>query len=156
VRHAGADVQSRLFTAAWLLLAASLCVAIATWGINIGRALGPVSQTAPSIVVPRATAVPSIVTDFTPDGTATLQSLCAEISPAPAVVIVESPTGTVMSTTRCPPPDATSDPDMVTIYSDIGPPNPSTLCSEVSPSTKVVTVETFTGVVLSRVQCPTG
>jgi hypothetical protein len=144
----------RLFAAAWLLVAVGFFIAIATWGVNIGRALGPVTQAAPWITVPQATAVPNIATDFTQDGTATPESLCAEISPAPDAVIVESPTGTVISTVRCPKP--TSDPEEVTIYSDIGPPNPSTLCSEVSPSTKVVTVETFAGVVLSRVNCPTG
>jgi hypothetical protein len=106
MKRDGADGRPDLFAAAWLLLAVALCAAVGFWGVNIGRALGPEVQAAPRTVVPRATAAPNIVTDYTDDGTATTESLCAELSPAPIAVIVESQTGTVISTARCPSPSA--------------------------------------------------
>ena len=51
-------------------------------------------------------------------------------------------------------PTGTPAPLLFTVYSDLGPPNPATLCASVPPSVRVVTVETSTGVVLSRRDCP--
>ena len=104
MRRTLADNRSRLFSAAWLLIAAALCVALATWGVSLGRELGPIALATPPVVAPPSTAAPNIVTDYTQDGTQTTQSLCAEISPAPSSVIVESPTGTVISRANCPSP----------------------------------------------------
>jgi hypothetical protein len=94
--------RSRVFATAWLLIAVSLCVAVTAWGVSLGRELGPVALGAPAVIAPQSTAAPKIVTDYTRNGTATPQSLCAEISPAPSSVIVESQTGTVISRASCP------------------------------------------------------
>ncbi|HEX4401105.1 MAG TPA: hypothetical protein VHZ98_07250 [Galbitalea sp.] len=94
--------RSRLFRAAWFLIAVALCTVVAAWGVSLGRELGPVALATPRIVAPQSTVAPNIVTDYTPDGTASPQSLCAEISPAPSFVIVESQIGTVISRASCP------------------------------------------------------
>jgi hypothetical protein len=87
---------------AWLLIAVALGIGVATWGVSLGRELGPVALATPAAIAPQPTAAPNIVTDYTQDGTATPESLCAEISPAPSSVIVESQTGTVISRASCP------------------------------------------------------
>lgn len=102
--RAPVDGRSRVFAAAWLLIAGALCIAVATWGVSLGRELGPLVVPGHAVIAPTSTAAPNIVTDFTQDGTATPQSLCAEISPAPSSVIVESQTGTVISRVSCPVP----------------------------------------------------
>ena len=104
MRRALVEDRSRLFTTAWLLIAVALCIAVATWGVSLGRELGPLAGPAHAVIAPTSTAAPNIVTDYTQDGTATPQSLCAEISPAPSSVIVESQTGTVISRASCPVP----------------------------------------------------
>jgi hypothetical protein len=96
---------SNAFTAAWLLLAAALCVVVALWGIQISTAIGPtvdtVAATTPS-QVPRAVVAPHIVTDYTTDHTGNASWLCAELAPASATVQVETPTGELISMLHCP------------------------------------------------------
>ena len=94
--------RSRLFAVAWLVIATALCIAVVTWVVSVGRALGPIAQDARPVLAPYSTAAPTIVTDYTQDGSATPQSLCAELSPVPGSVIVESQTGTMISTVQCP------------------------------------------------------
>jgi hypothetical protein len=97
---------SKTFTAAWLLLAAALCVLVALWGIQISTALGPAVDTvaaiSPSPVPSHALVAPHIVTDYTTDHTGDASRLCAELSPASATVQVETPTGDLISTLHCP------------------------------------------------------
>jgi hypothetical protein len=45
--------------------------------------------------------VPAIVTDYTNDGTATTAALCAQLSPTPASVTVETPNGKVLQSVDC-------------------------------------------------------
>jgi hypothetical protein len=52
-----------------------------------------------------------------------------------------------------PTPSATVAPLVATVYSNIGPPNPATLCAELSPQPKVVTVESTSGAVLETLTC---
>lgn len=52
-----------------------------------------------------------------------------------------------------PTPSASLAPLIATVYSNIGPPNPATLCAELSPQPKVVTVESTSGAVLETLTC---
>jgi hypothetical protein len=52
-----------------------------------------------------------------------------------------------------PTPIATAAPGIATVYSNIGPPNPTTLCAEISPTPAQVTVESTSGVVIETVEC---
>jgi hypothetical protein len=52
-----------------------------------------------------------------------------------------------------PVPVATTAPQIATVYSNVGPPNPSTLCAEISPTPRRVTVESTAGVVIETVTC---
>ncbi|HEY1532293.1 MAG TPA: hypothetical protein VGF80_15850 [Galbitalea sp.] len=52
-----------------------------------------------------------------------------------------------------PVPVATAAPQIATVYSNIGPPNPATLCAEISPTPHEVTVESTTGALIATVQC---
>jgi hypothetical protein len=93
------------FAAAWLLLAAALCVVVALWGIQISTAMGPSVETAVAIPTahdPLPPIAPHIVTDYTTDHTGNASWLCAELSPASATVQVETPTGDLISTLHCP------------------------------------------------------
>jgi hypothetical protein len=96
------STHSTPFTALWLILAAALCVVIAMWGGRISVALGPGIDHLAAVPVPRATAAPNIVTDYTDDGTATTDSLCDELAPRASIVTVETSTGVILSTLQCP------------------------------------------------------
>jgi hypothetical protein len=89
------------FTVAWLVLVLALCAVIAMWGAQISGSLGPVVDHVAAAPVPRATAAPNIVTDYTVDGTATADSLCDELAPHAATVTVETATGVILSTLQC-------------------------------------------------------
>jgi hypothetical protein len=52
-----------------------------------------------------------------------------------------------------PTPSATAAALIATVYSNIGPPNPATLCAELSPEPKEVTVESTSGAVLETLTC---
>jgi hypothetical protein len=52
-----------------------------------------------------------------------------------------------------PTPSAAAAPLIATVYSNIGPPNPATLCAELSPQPKEVTVESTSGAVLETLTC---
>lgn len=62
----------------------------------------------------------------------------SEQNAAPAAVPTTSPTAA---------------PLIATVYSNIGPPNPATLCAELSPEPSVVTVESTSGAVLETLTC---
>ena len=89
-------------SAAWLLLVAALCVVVGLWAVQLTGMLGQSVDTASRASVPRATVAPNIVTDYTGNGTATVDSLCAELAPKSASVVVETPTGVILSTLECP------------------------------------------------------
>jgi hypothetical protein len=97
------------FTIAWLFLAATLCVLISLWGVQISSAIGPTVDHVASAAVPRAVVAPSIVTDYTSDGTESAETLCGELAPRRATVTVESPSGVILSTLTC--PGGTESPD---------------------------------------------
>jgi hypothetical protein len=91
---------SARYQALWSLLAVALFAAVASWGVRIGGSLAPGS------------------------------------APTPPPVAV-----------------ATAAPHIATVYSNIGPPNPATLCAELSPMPKEVTVESTSGVIIATIQC---
>ncbi|MDQ1547428.1 MAG: hypothetical protein QOH69_2332 [Actinomycetota bacterium] len=90
------------FTIAWLFLAAALCVLLSLWGVQISSAIGPAVEHVATAPVPRAVVAPSIVTDYTSDGTESAETLCGELAPRRATVTVESPSGVILSTLTCP------------------------------------------------------
>ena len=89
------------FGVVWLCLAAALCAVIALWGLQISGFLGHGGDRITAAPVARATAVPRIVTDYTPNASSSTESLCAELAPQAATVTVETPTGVVLSTLEC-------------------------------------------------------
>jgi hypothetical protein len=90
------------FTIAWLFLAAALCVLVSLWGVQISSAIGPAVEHVETAAVPRAVVAPSIVTDYTSNGTESAETLCGELAPRRATVTVESPSGVILSTLTCP------------------------------------------------------
>ena len=97
---------SRRYVAAWFLLAAGLCLVVTTWGSALVRVVEPTSPSGRPMASPPANAgaflaAPTIVTDYTKDGSASTDALCAQLSPTPTVVTVETPAGKVVSTIRC-------------------------------------------------------
>jgi hypothetical protein len=90
------------FTVAWLFLAAGLCVLISLWGAQISSAIGPAVDHVAAGPVPRAVVAPSIVTDYTTNGTESAETLCGELAPRRATVTVETPSGVILSTLACP------------------------------------------------------
>jgi hypothetical protein len=88
------------FTVAWLVLAAALCALIAVWGVQLTQTLNPTAKQ-DAAAVPRATAAPGIVRDYTVDGAAGTVSLCSESAPPSATVTIDSATGVVLSTIDC-------------------------------------------------------
>lgn len=90
------------YTAAWLLLVTALCVVVGLWATHFAGMLGPSVGTVSAASVPVATAAPNIVTDYTSGGTASTESLCAELAPRSATVVVETPDGVILSTLDCP------------------------------------------------------
>jgi hypothetical protein len=94
--------RSTRFTAAWLFLAAALCVLISLWGVQISSALVPSVDHLAVPSVSRAVVAPSIVTDYTRDGTESAETLCGELAPRRATVTVETPSGVILSTLTCP------------------------------------------------------
>jgi hypothetical protein len=95
--------SSRRFTAAWVLIIALFCVALGSWGSTLARTIGPIAsavEATPSST-PTGTISPTIVTDYTVGHNASVEALCAELSPRADQVTVESPTGTVLETVRC-------------------------------------------------------
>ena len=90
------------FTVAWLFLAAALCVVISLWGAQISNALGPTLDRIAPTSAPRAFVAPSIVTDYTTNGTESAETLCGELAPRRATVTVETPNGVILSTLTCP------------------------------------------------------
>ncbi len=93
---------STRFTVAWLFLAAALCVLISLWGVQISSALGPAVDHIAVASVPHGFVAPSIVTDYTSNGTESAETLCGELAPRRATVTVESPSGVILSTLTCP------------------------------------------------------
>ena len=94
--------NSTRFTVAWLFLAAALCVLVSLWGAQISSALGPAVDHIAATPVPRAIVAPSIVTDYTTNGTESAETLCGELAPRRATVTVETPSGVILSTLTCP------------------------------------------------------
>jgi hypothetical protein len=101
--------SSTRFTIAWLFLAAALCVLISVWGVQISGALGPTVDHIAAATVQRAIVAPSIVTDYTSNGTESAEVLCGELAPRRATVTVETPSGVILSTLTCPGGTATPD-----------------------------------------------
>jgi hypothetical protein len=100
---------STWFTIAWLFLAAALCVLISLWGVQISSTLGPAVEHVALASVPRGFVAPSIVTDYTSNGTESAETLCGELAPRRATVTVETPSGVILSTLTCPGGAATPD-----------------------------------------------
>jgi hypothetical protein len=130
------------FALAWLLMVVALCAVVGLWMSQISALLGPLPE--PVAAAPHATAPANIVTDYTRDRTASADSLCAELSPRSATVVVETPTGVVLSTLHCStgitPPGV----------SGIIPPEPC-VYSE-SPDGDTIVMSATDGSVLSRTQ----
>ena len=93
---------STWFTIAWLSLVAALCILISLWGVQISSALGPTADHIAAPAVARAVVAPSIVTDYTTNGTESAETLCGELAPRRATVTVETPSGVILSTLTCP------------------------------------------------------
>lgn len=66
---------------------------------------------------------------------------------------VGSSLGVQQDAAPAPHPTPSMAPLIATVYSNIGPPDPATLCAELSPTPKTVTVESTTGVVIATLQC---
>jgi hypothetical protein len=82
---------------------------------------------------------------------AVVVALCATLALWGARIGASFDSGPVAAS---PIPTATAVPGVVTVYTDLGPPDPAALCAEVSPPTKTVIVENTSGVVLSKLNCP--
>ncbi len=92
---------ARLYHALWVLLVAALFAAFALWGMQLGSMFGSARLVrSPEAVVATA---PQVVTVYSAIGPPNPATLCAEISPTPARVMVESTTGVVLETLRCTP-----------------------------------------------------
>ena len=95
--------SSAVFSVAWVVLVAALCVVIALWGVQISTALGPTVGRNVSVPRPTSTSIaPHIVTDYTTDHTGRASGLCAELSPDSGTVQVETTTGELITTLHCP------------------------------------------------------
>jgi hypothetical protein len=88
------------YRAAWILLAVALVVCCGFWASTISDTFNAERAAAP-IPVPLATAAPGIATVYSNIGPPNPTTLCAEISPTPAQVTVESTSGVVIETVTC-------------------------------------------------------
>ena len=130
------------FALAWFLMVAALCAVVGLWMTQISAVLGPLPE--PVAVVPPTEAPGNIVTDYTRDRTASADSLCAELSPRSATVVVETPAGVVLSTLQCstgitPPGVSGIIPSEPCVYSE-------------SPDGDTIVMSATTGAILSRTQ----
>jgi hypothetical protein len=94
-----AGVIARLYPAIWGALIVALCASVTVWGFGLNASLeSGVPGTAP---VPPLHGPPRIVT-VNPDlGLPYIAKLCAEISPSPKTITIESVGGTILSTSPC-------------------------------------------------------
>jgi hypothetical protein len=84
----------------WGLLALALLAVVGIWGVRIGTSFGVERDVAP-VAVPGPTAVPLIATVYSNIGPPNPATLCAELSPMPKQVTVESTNGVVIETLQC-------------------------------------------------------
>jgi hypothetical protein len=84
----------------WLAVVLALGALVVVWGARIGASFHGIEDAAPS-PVPVATAAPQIATVYSNLGPPDPATLCAELSPVPKQVTVESTTGALVATITC-------------------------------------------------------
>jgi hypothetical protein len=95
------NIQSR-YRAMWTLLAVALLVVIGFWGVRVNSSFDSGQDAAPTPVpTPTATLAPLIATVYSNIGPPNPATLCAELSPEPKQVTVESTSGAVLETLIC-------------------------------------------------------
>jgi hypothetical protein len=92
---------SAWYRVVWAVLAAAILAGVVVWAMRIGTSLGSDQDAAPSSPVPVATAAPHIATVYSDMDAPTAIDLCAELSPTPKQVTVESTSGVVIETLQC-------------------------------------------------------
>jgi hypothetical protein len=86
----------------WAFLVIGLLAALGFWGVRLSTSFGTEQDAAPMAVsTPTATAAPLIATVYSNLGPPDPATLCAELSPQPKVVTVESTSGAVLETLTC-------------------------------------------------------
>jgi hypothetical protein len=97
----GTIVPAR-YRAAWTLLVIAVLVVVGLWSVRVSASLGSGQDAAPiAVPTPSATVAPLIATVYSNIGPPNPATLCAELSPQPKEVTVESTSGAVLETLTC-------------------------------------------------------